>query len=88
MSQLLPEYSSHLVGPTTSTIDEWLVDSSATTHMTYDISILYDVPAPPNLHRRDASNLEISCVGNVFLNTSLHDEPAVLQDVLHVPSHS
>ena len=26
-----------------------------------------------------------SCVGNAFFNTSSNDEPAVLQDVLHVP---
>ena len=73
-------------GPTTSTIDEWLVDSGATGHMTYDKSILHDLkPSSSQISIGDASSIEASCVGNVFLNTSSNAEPAVLQDVLHVP---
>ena len=39
----IEEHSSHLAGPTTSTIDEWLVESGVTVHMTYDKSILHYV---------------------------------------------
>ena len=82
----IEEHSSHLAGTTTSTIDEWLVDSGATAHMTYDKSILHDVkPSSSQISIGDASSIEASCVGDVFLNTSSNDEPAVLQDVLHVP---
>ena len=46
MSQLLLDHFSHVVGLTTSTINVWLVDMSVVVHMTYDKSILHDVPAP------------------------------------------
>ena len=39
----IEEHSSHLVGPTTSTIDGWLVDSGAIVHMTNDKSTLHYV---------------------------------------------
>ena len=65
---------------------EWLVDNGATIHMIYDKSILHDVkPNSSQISVGDASSIEASCVGNVFLNTSLNDEPSILQDVLHVP---
>ena len=82
----IEEHSSHLAGPTTSTIHEWLVDNGATAHMTYDKSILHDVkPSSFQISIGDASSIKALCVGNVFLNTSSNDESAVLQDVLHVP---
>ena len=62
------------------------MESGATAHMTYDKSILHVVkPSSSQISIGDASSIEASCVGNVFLNTSSNDEPAVLQDVLHVP---
>jgi hypothetical protein len=80
------EHSSHLVGATTSTIDDWLVDSGATVHMTNDKSILNNVkPSSSKISIGDASTLEASCMGDVFLNIFSNDEPAILQDVLHVP---
>ena len=86
MSQPLLDHSSHVVGLTTSTINAWLVDRSVVVHMTYDKSILHDVkPNSSQISVGDASSIEASCVGNVFLNTSLNDEPSILQDVLHVP---
>ena len=67
----IEEHSSHLAGPTTSTIDELLMDSGATAHMTSDKTILHDVkPSSSQISIGDASSIEASCVGNVFLNTS------------------
>jgi hypothetical protein len=75
-----------LVGATTSTIDDWLIDSRATVYMTNDKSILNNVkPSSSKISIGDASILQASCMGDVFLNIFSNDEPAILQDVLHVP---
>ena len=42
-------------------------------------------PSSSQISIGSASNIETSCVSNVFLNTSSTHEPVVLQDVLHVP---
>ena len=50
----------------THTLDDWIVDSGCTSNMTYDESITtYLTNSTEN-----ASNLEASCMGNVFLGSS------------------
>ena len=67
----IEKHSSHLAGPTTSTIDELLMDSGATAHMTSDKTILHDVkPSSSQISIGDASSIEASCVGNVFATSS------------------
>ena len=54
----IKEHSSHLAGPTTSTIDEWLVDSGALSHIAYDKAIWHYVkPSSSQISIGDASSI-------------------------------
>jgi hypothetical protein len=60
--------------------------NGSTTVKGNDKSILNNVkPSSSKISIGDASMLEASCMGDVFLNTFSNDKPVILQDVLHVP---